>query len=205
MSVIKPVIRPFHSQPLVSCRLDCLCVCPCDTQETVSAMGYRWYHANLSDWRSLTMLNAVGIDVSKGKSTVSVLQPGGTVLKRPFDVVHSSSSLNNLSRFIQHLDGETRVVMECTGRYHEPILHSLHDAGIFGSAVNPHLIKNFCNNTLRKVNRILLIPGKLSAMLLTTGLLYGNIQLWILPAHNLKPLIHRWTFLQSRKSLPGQI
>ena len=114
-------------------------------------MGYRWYHANLSDWRSLTMLNAVGIDVSKGKSTVSVLQPGGTVLKRPFDVVHSSSSLNNLSRFIQHLDGETRVVMECTGRYHEPILHSLHDAGIFGSAVNPHLIKNFCSNTIRKV------------------------------------------------------
>ena len=97
------------------------------------------------------MLNAVGIDVSKGKSTVSVLQPGGTVLKRPFDVVHSSSSLNNLSRFIQHLDGETRVVMECTGRYHEPILHSLHDAGIFGSAVNPHLIKNFCSNTIRKV------------------------------------------------------
>ena len=114
-------------------------------------MGYRWYHANLSDWRSLTMLNAVGIDVSKGKSTVSVLQPGGTVLKRPFDVVHSSSSLNNLSRFIQHLDGETRVVMECTGRYHEPILHSLQDAGIFGSAVNPHLIKNFCSNTIRKV------------------------------------------------------
>lgn len=150
------------------------------------------------------MLNAVGIDVSKGKSTVSVLQPGGTVLKNPFDVVHSSSSLNNLSRFIQHLDGETRVVMECTGRYHEPILHSLHDAGIFGSAVNPHLIKNFCNNTLRKVNRILLIPGKLSAMLLTTGLLYGNIQLWILPAHNLKPLIHRWTFYIAESRCPDK-
>lgn len=41
--------------------------------------------------------------------------------------------------------------MECTGRYHEPILHALHDAGIFVSAVNPHLIKNFGNNTIRKV------------------------------------------------------
>ena len=62
------------------------------------------------------MLNAVGIDVSKGKSTISVLQPGGTVLKRPFDVVHSSSSLNNLSRFIQHLDGETRARVGITSQ-----------------------------------------------------------------------------------------
>lgn len=52
-------------------------------------MDNRWYHVNLSDWRSLIMFNAVGIDVSKGKSTVSVLQPGGTVVKKPFNVVHS--------------------------------------------------------------------------------------------------------------------
>lgn len=32
------------------------------------------------------MYNAVGIDVSKGKSTVTVLQPGGTVIRKPFDV-----------------------------------------------------------------------------------------------------------------------
>ena len=29
------------------------------------------------------MYNAVGIDVSKGKSTVAVLQPGGTVIRKP--------------------------------------------------------------------------------------------------------------------------
>lgn len=149
VSVEKPVSWPFHSQPFVSCRLDCHRTCPYDTQETESAMEHRWFHANLSDWRSLTMTNAVGIDVSKGKSTVSVLQPGGTVFKKPFDVLHSSSALNELSWFIQHLDGETRVVMECIGRYHQPILHSLHDAGI--CAVNPHLIKNFGNNTIRNV------------------------------------------------------
>ena len=33
------------------------------------------------------MYNAVGIDVSKGKSTVAVLQPGGTVIRKPFDAV----------------------------------------------------------------------------------------------------------------------
>ena len=36
------------------------------------------------------MYNAVGIDVSKGKSTVAVLQPGGTVIRKPFDVSHTS-------------------------------------------------------------------------------------------------------------------
>lgn len=97
------------------------------------------------------MFNAIGIDVSKGKSTVSVLQPGGTVIRKPFDVPHSSSELKLLSDFILHLDGDTKAVLECTGRYHEPILHALHDAGIFVSAVNPHLIKNFGNNTIRKV------------------------------------------------------
>lgn len=41
--------------------------------------------------------------------------------------------------------------MECTGRYHEPMLKALYEAGLFVSVVNPHLIKNFGNNSLRKV------------------------------------------------------
>ena len=97
------------------------------------------------------MLNAVGIDVSKGKSTVTVLQPGGISLRRPFDVTHSVSALNELKDYILSLDGDTRAVMECTGRYHEPILRCLADAGIFVSAVNPHLIRNFGYNSIRKV------------------------------------------------------
>ena len=97
------------------------------------------------------MYNAVGIDVSKGKSTVTVLQPGGTVIRKPFDVSHTSQNLNELSRYLGSLDGDTRIVMECTGRYHEPILKALSEAGLFISVVNPHLIKNFGNNTLRKV------------------------------------------------------
>ena len=84
------------------------------------------------------MMNAVGIDVSKGKSTV-------------YDVSHKSSDLHRFTQYIGSLEGDTRAVLECTGRYHEPILHALSDAGIFVSAVNPHLIKNYGNNSLRKV------------------------------------------------------
>ena len=97
------------------------------------------------------MFNAVGIDVSKGKSTVSVLQPGGVIVSKPFDVEHSASGLKKLSDYVRSLDGDTRAVLECTGRYHEPVLRSLSDAGVFVSAVNPHLIKNFGNNSIRKV------------------------------------------------------
>ena len=97
------------------------------------------------------MYNAVGIDVSKGKSTVAVLQPGGTVIRKPFDVSHTSHSLNELTSYLGTLDGDTRIVMECTGRYHEPVLKALSQAGLFVSVVNPHLIKNFGNNSLRKV------------------------------------------------------
>lgn len=97
------------------------------------------------------MYNAVGIDVSKGKSTVAVLQPGGTIVRKPFDVEHSISGLKELRDYILSLDGDTKAVLECTGRYHEPILHSLSNAGIFVTAVNPHLIKNFGNNSIRKV------------------------------------------------------
>ena len=107
-------------------------------------------HCNLFS-EVFVMLNAVGIDVSKGRSTVAVLQPGGVVLHRPFDVFHNTKDLHNLARYLVSLDGETRVVMESTGRYHEPIRNVLSEAGLFVCAVNPHLIKNFGNNTLRKV------------------------------------------------------
>lgn len=97
------------------------------------------------------MLNAVGIDVSKGRSTVAVLQPGGVIGHKPFDVNHKSKDLHDLAQYLESLEGDTKVVMESTGRYHEPIRNVLSEAGIFVCTVNPHLIKNCGNNTIRKV------------------------------------------------------
>ena len=67
-------------------------------------------------------MNAVGIDVSKGKSTVAVLQPFGVIVASPYDVLHTGSALKELVVFIKKLHGETRVVMEATGTYYEPSL-----------------------------------------------------------------------------------
>lgn len=97
------------------------------------------------------MNNVAGIDVSKGKSIVSVLRPFGEVVAKSFPVGHTGSELKELADYLKSLDGETRVVMEHTGRYYEPVARFLHEEGIFVSAVNPKLIKDYGNNTLRKV------------------------------------------------------
>ena len=98
-------------------------------------------------------MNAVGIDVSKRKSTVAILRPGGKVVVNPFDVPHLYVNFQSLEKLIRELDGETRIVMECTGRYYEPIARELSQAGFFVSAVNPQIIRNFQgqDNPLRKV------------------------------------------------------
>ena len=96
-------------------------------------------------------MNAVGIDVSKGKSMISVLRPFGEVVAKPFEISHTVGDLDSLASYLQSLDGETRVILEHTGRYYEPVARKFHEAGIFVSAVNPKLIKDYGNNSLRKV------------------------------------------------------
>ncbi len=96
-------------------------------------------------------MNAVGIDVSKGKSMVSVVRPFGEVAAKAFATDHTNSGLAELAAYLKGLPGETRVIMEHTGRYYEPVAQFLHDAGLFVSAVNPKLIRDYGNNSLRKV------------------------------------------------------
>ena len=96
-------------------------------------------------------MNAVGIDVSKGKSMVAILRPYGEIVSTPFEVKHTVSGIRSLIEHIQAIDGESRIVMEHTGRYYEPIVRELSQADLFVSAVNPKLIKDFGDNSLRKV------------------------------------------------------
>ncbi len=96
-------------------------------------------------------MNAVGIDVSKGKSTVAIVQPFGVVIAEPFEVTHNAQELKELVERLKLLSGETKVVMEYTGNYYEPIANALHNAGIFVSVVNPLLIDDYGTNRVRKV------------------------------------------------------
>jgi len=96
-------------------------------------------------------MNAVGIDISKDKSTIAVLRPFGEVVISPYEIKHTNGELKELAKKLKTLDGETRVVLEHTGRYYEPVINTLYKEGIFVCAVNPLLIKEYGNNSIRKV------------------------------------------------------
>lgn len=96
-------------------------------------------------------MNSVGIDISKGRSTIAVMRPFGEVVISPFEVRHTGSELSKLARQLKSLDGETRVVMEATGNYHASVAKLLHDAGLYVSVVNAKLVHDYGNNELRRV------------------------------------------------------
>jgi len=96
-------------------------------------------------------MNSVGIDVSKGKSMVAAMRPFGEVVLTPFEVAHTDSELGKLADLLKSLNGETKVIMEYTGSYYQPIAYALHEAGLHVSAVHAKLIHDYGNNTIRKV------------------------------------------------------
>ena len=95
-------------------------------------------------------MNAVGIDVSKGKSMIAVMRPLGEVVAAPFEIAHTADELKKLVTFLKALTEETRVVMEYTGRYFLPIARSLCEAGIHVSMINALLIHGYASNSLRR-------------------------------------------------------
>ena len=94
---------------------------------------------------------SVGIDVSKGSSTVCLLKPCGEVLLSPFEVKHTRENLIELVRVIKGYNEETKIVMEATGHYHLPILFTLQEQGFFVSVVNPMLMKKYASVSIRKI------------------------------------------------------
>ncbi len=93
---------------------------------------------------------SVGIDVSKGKSTVCILKPGGEVVKPPFEMDHTVEDLDSLVSLIKSFDEETRVVLEDTGHYHLPVASYLASHGIFVCCVNALRMKKFCAQSIRR-------------------------------------------------------
>ena len=93
---------------------------------------------------------SVGVDVSKGKSTVCILKPYGEVVCSPFEVLHVEKELDALDALLNKLDGEIRIVMEATGIYHLPVLTFLHEKGYFVSVINPYAMKKYArDNSIR--------------------------------------------------------
>lgn len=96
-------------------------------------------------------ITAVGIDVSKRKSTVAIRRPGGVIVACPFDISHSSHDLEKLVSILKTTGGDIRVVMEHTSNYWKPIALTLKNAGFYVSVVNAMLIHDFSDNSIRKL------------------------------------------------------
>lgn len=94
---------------------------------------------------------SVGIDISKGKSTVCLMKPFGEILAGPMEISHVDSELKTLVKLIKSLNDEVKVVMEATGIYHLPVLTYLKDHGVFASVINPYQMKKYRVQGLRRV------------------------------------------------------
>ena len=65
---------------------------------------------------------SIGIDVSKGKSTVCGMKPGGEIVYTPFEVQHTREGMSELVSLLRSSGEEVRAVLESTGSYHCPVV-----------------------------------------------------------------------------------
>jgi transposase len=93
---------------------------------------------------------SVGIDVSKGKSTVCILKPYGEVILSPYEINHIEAEMTDLILRLRLIESEVKIVMEATGAYHFPVLQCLKEAGFFVSVINPLVMKKYASTALRK-------------------------------------------------------
>ncbi len=95
---------------------------------------------------------AVGIDVSKGKSTVSIITLNGEIIEKPFEIKHDQEGFDILlSKIKSFKKEEIKFLMEATGHYHLPILNYLIENNYFVCVENALVIKKYCDMDLRKV------------------------------------------------------
>lgn len=92
---------------------------------------------------------SIGIDISKGKSTVCILKPYDEMIFSPFEVEHSEKGLSELSSMLLKFNDEVKVVVEATGIYHLPVLSYLLECGIFVAVINPFEMKQYRSQGLR--------------------------------------------------------
>jgi len=86
---------------------------------------------------------SVGIDVSKGKSTICAMKPYGEILLSPKEYKHTKPDLDALYQKVSCFKEEIHFVMEATGTYHLPVSSYLKEKGYEVIIVNPLEMKRY--------------------------------------------------------------
>ena len=93
---------------------------------------------------------AVGIDVSKSKSTVAILDSYGTVWATPFNMAHTQPEMNALVSRLKEFEEPVTILLEYTGHYHYPVLKKLQEEGFSVCVVNPYQMKKYGDVEIHK-------------------------------------------------------
>ena len=93
---------------------------------------------------------AIGIDVSKFKSTIAIIKDGD-IFTKPFTINHSQEGFDNFECKLKGIDkSQIKIVMESTGIYHLTLLTKLLENNYFVCVENAFLLKKFFDVHLRK-------------------------------------------------------
>lgn len=94
---------------------------------------------------------AVGIDVSKGKSTIAMLSSEGIFFEKTFEIQHNNKGFHELLLKIKDYPKDNvRFLLEATGHFHYPIAFSLVEHGYWVCVENALTIKKYSDMDLRK-------------------------------------------------------
>ena len=93
---------------------------------------------------------AVGIDVSKSKSTVAILNGDGSICAKPFAVHHVADELHTLVDYIKRSSESPTILLEPTSHYHYPLLKAFQEADLPVCLINPYQMKKYGDTELRK-------------------------------------------------------
>ena len=93
---------------------------------------------------------AVGIDVSKSKSTVAILNSDGTTLVKPYTMLHTQADMCALADYLRVFDEPITILMEYTGHYHYPVLKKLQQEGFPVCIINPYQMKKYADVEIHK-------------------------------------------------------
>lgn len=92
----------------------------------------------------------VGIDISKGKSTVCIASSDGEIIEMPFEVKHTIPELEEVEKKICLYDrNKIKILMEYTGQYSLPVHKYFRDRGYYVIMENPLKLKRMMDSTVR--------------------------------------------------------
>lgn len=97
----------------------------------------------------------VGIDVSSEFSVIAMLEPNGSLIRKPFRIDHNPAGFNKLLEILkkeeERLKRKPIYFVESTGIFHLPLFFFLRSNDLKGFVLNPLCVHSTKNFDLRKV------------------------------------------------------